>query len=86
MTDMLCGSHRQVLGSAREVLECRSQSVEMPSHGELGPRVPLAGGTFVPEQCRRDISVAAIREGVLSTQMGLRTYASFRRMLVQLLS
>ena len=85
MTDMLCASHRQVLGSAREVLECGFQSVEMPRHGELGFRVPLAGGTFVPEQCRRGISVAAIREHVMGTQLVLRTCASFRRMLVQLL-
>ena len=85
MTDMLCASHRQVLGSAREVLEFRFRSVEFPRHGELGSRVPLAGGTLVPEQCRRGISVAAIREGVMGTQLVLRTCASFRRMLVQLL-
>ena len=82
---MLCASHRQVLGSAREVLECGFQSVEKPRHGELGSRVPLAGGTFVPEQCRRDISVAANPEGVIATQLVLRTCASFRSMLVQLL-
>ena len=69
--------------SAREVLEFRFRSVEFLAMENWAPRA-LAGGTLVPSSAAH-ISVAAIREGVMGTQLVLRTCASFRRMLVQLL-